>query len=275
MKKEDMNELKKFFEKNSKKIENKEKEKTKQVEKGGKGKSNTICDKDMKDKNNINKSVYVKSTQINKMKTVFNKENNSKEIENKLETIKQNLAPVKNKKEDKKIETKNETYIEIKKLRSSAVLSLKSNLKDIVDKIPNEDTKENNLEITTEKIDIKTQDDSIPSNSIKDENNDENKKENEININFKDKVAMFNNFIEKNKKEEISPQDFYTRGTTYYIKDTIKNITDSNFDKNNNELNEYKQTFNTLHNLQTVLKKESSLRELCKNKIIILFFLII
>ena len=275
MKKEDMNELKKFFEKNSKKIENKEKEKTKQVEKGGKGKSNTICDKDMKDKNNINKSVYVKSTQINKMKTVFNKENNSKEIENKLETIKQNLAPVKNKKEDKKIETKNETYIEIKKLRSSAVLSLKSNLKDIVDKIPNEDTKENNLEITTEKIDIKTQDDSIPSNSIKDEINDENKKENEININFKDKVAMFNNFIEKNKKEEISPQDFYTRGTTYYIKDTIKNITDSNFDKNNNELNEYKQTFNTLHNLQTVLKKESSLRELCKNKIIILFFLII
>ena len=275
MKKEDMNELKKFFEKNSKKIENKEKEKTKQVEKGGKGKSNTICDKDMKDKNNINKSVYVKSTQINKMKTVFNKENNSKEIENKLETIKQNLAPVKDKKEDKKIETKNETYIEIKKLRSSAVLSLKSNLKDIVDKIPNEDTKENNLEITTEKIDIKTQDDSIPSNSIKDENNDENKKENEININFKDKVAMFNNFIEKNKKEEISPQDFYTRGTTYYIKDTIKNITDSNFDKNNNELNEYKQTFNTLHNLQTVLKKESSLRELCKNKIIILFFLII
>ena len=200
MKKEDMNELKKFFEKNSKKIENKEKEKTKQVEKGGKGKSNTICDKDMKDKNNINKSVYVKSTQINKMKTVFNKENNSKEIENKLETIKQNLAPVKDKKEDKKIETKNETYIEIKKLRSSAVLSLKSNLKDIVDKIPNEDTKESNLEITTEKIDIKTQDDSIPSNSIKDENNDENKKENEININFKDKVAMFNNFIEKNKK---------------------------------------------------------------------------
>ena len=86
---------------------------------------------------------------------------------------------------------------------------------------------------------------------------------------------MFNNFIEKNKKEEISPQDFYTRGTTYYIKDTIKNITDSNFDKNNNELNEYKQTFNTLHNLQTVLKKESSLRELCKNKIIILFFPII
>ena len=72
----------------------------------------------MKDKNNINKSVYVKSTQINKMKTVFNKENNSKEIENKLETIKQNLAPVKDKKEDKKIETKNETYIEIKKLRS-------------------------------------------------------------------------------------------------------------------------------------------------------------
>lgn len=275
MKKEDMNELKKFFEKNSKKIENKEKEKTKQIEKGGKGKSNTICDKDMKDKNNINKSVYVKSTQINKMKTVFNKENNSKEIENKLETIKQNLAPVKDKKEDKKIETKNETYIEIKKLRSSAVLSLKSNLKDIVDKIPNEDTKENNLEITTEKIDIKTQDDSIPSNSIKDENNDEIKKENEININFKDKVAMFNNFIEKNKKEEISPQDFYTRGTTYYIKDTIKNITDSNFDKNNNELNEYKQTFNTLHNLQTVLKKESSLRELCKNKIIILFFPII
>ena len=275
MKKEDMNELKKFFEKNSKKIENKEKEKTKQIEKGGKGKSNTICDKDMKDKNNINKSVYVKSTQINKMKTVFNKENNSKEIENKLETIKQNLAPVKDKKEDKKIETKNETYIEIKKLRSSAVLSLKSNIKDIVDKIPNEDTKESNLEITTEKIDIKTQDDSIPSNSIKDENNDEIKKENEININFKDKVAMFNNFIEKNKKEEISPQDFYTRGTTYYIKDTIKNITDSNFDKNNNELNEYKQTFNTLHNLQTVLKKESSLRELCKNKIIILFFLII
>lgn len=275
MKKEDMNDLKKFFEKNSKKIENKEKEKTKQIEKGGKGKPNTICDKDMKDKNNINKSVYVKSTQINKMKTVFNKENNSKEIENKLETFKQNLAPVKDKKEDKKIETKNETYIEIKKLRSLAVLSLKSNLKDIVDKIPNEDTKESNLEITTEKIDIKTQDDSIPSNSIKDENNDEIKKENEININFKDKVAMFNNFIEKNKKEEISPQDFYTRGTTYYIKDTIKNITDSNFDKNNNELNEYKQTFNTLHNLQTVLKKESSLRELCKNKIIILFFLII
>ena len=75
---------------------------------------------------------------------------------------------------------------------------------------------------------------------------------------------MFNNFIEKNKRKESETKCFDNRAKTYYIKDTIKNITESNFDKNNNEVNEYKQTFDILHNLQNLLKKESSFKELCK-----------
>jgi hypothetical protein len=110
---------------------------------------------------------------------------------------------------------------------------------------------------------------------IGNEINNENKKIKENNnVNFKDKISMFNNFIEKNKKNETGTQDFYSRVKTHYIKDTIKNITTTNFEKNNNEVNEYKQTFDTLHNLQAALKKESSFRELCKN-IIIIFILYI
>ena len=261
MKKEGVDELRKIFESNNKKVENKEKEKLKQNEKGEKVKSNTFTEKNksndnFKDKNIINKSVYINSTNINKLINVFNNPINNKEKENKNESTKQSGEGAKEKEAKKN---------EIKKLRSSDAEPTKSNLKDKMNKFSNVDNKTSNPKIIQEKKkNIK------PQEKIKITN--ENKEEKEINnINFKDKVSMFNNFIEKNRKEETVSQDYYTKSTTHYIKDTIKNITKSNFDKDNNEVNEYKQTFDTLHNLQIVLKKESSLRELRKNKNIIFF----
>ena len=70
MKKEELNELRKIFEKNSKKAsENKEKEKTKDNEKGEKEKSGSVYEKNkfndnIRDKNNVNKSVYINSSNL-------------------------------------------------------------------------------------------------------------------------------------------------------------------------------------------------------------------
>jgi uncharacterized protein YdiU (UPF0061 family) len=84
---------------------------------------------------------------------------------------------------------------------------------------------------------------------------------------FKDKVSMYNNIIEKNKNQDNATKDFYTRKKPYFSK--------NNFRNNNIDVKEYKQSFEKLHNLQTVLKKESSLRELCKFIIIIIYVIII
>ena len=285
MKKEELNELRKIFEKNSKKAsENKEKEKTKDNEKGEKEKSGSVYEKNkfndnIINKNNVNKSVYINSSNIDKMKNIFNNQNKNKEKGNELEIIRKSLAPVKekkeNKKEEKKIELRKSEKIEFKKAESSELQ--KNNLKDMPNIFSNVESKIKRAETNQNKKVIKPQDhykneQNIP---IGNEINNENKKIKENNnVNFKDKISMFNNFIEKNKKNETGTQDFYSRVKTHYIKDTIKNITTTNFEKNNNEVNEYKQTFDTLHNLQAALKKESSFRELCKN-IIIIFILYI
>ena len=269
MKKEGIDELRKIFEKNSKKVEDKEKEKTKENERGEKEKTGSVYEKNrfndnIRDKNNINRSVYINSSNIDKMKNIFNNQVNE------LENIRKSLVPVKEKKEsqkeEKKIELRKSEKIEFKKLESSEIQ--KPNLKDMVNKFSNAENRIKRAETNQNKKEIKLQDNpkNVKTTPIKKEINDENDINN---INFKDKISMFNNFIEKNKKKETGTQDFYSRVKTHYIKDTIKTITATNFEKNNNEVNEYQQTFDTLHNLQTALKKESSFRELCKNKIII------
>ena len=275
MKKEGIDELRKIFEKNSKKSEDKEKEKTKENERGEKEKTGSVYEKNkfndnIRDKNNINRSVYINSSNIDKMKNIFNNQIKNNEKSNELENIRKSLVPVKEKKEsqkeEKKIEFRKSEKIEFKKLESSEIQ--KPNLKDMVNKFSNAENRIKRAETNQNKKEIKLQDNpkNVKTSPIRKENNDENDINN---INFKDKISMFNNFIEKNKKKETGTQDFYSRVKTHYIKDTIKNITATNFEKNNNEVNEYQQTFDTLHNLQTALKKESSFRELCKNKIII------
>lgn len=279
MKKEGIDELRKIFEKNSKKVEDKEKEKTKENERGEKEKTGSVYEKNkfndnIRDKNNINRSVYINSSNIDKMKNIFNKQVKNNEKSNELENIRKSLVPVKEKKEsqkeEKKIELRKSEKIEFKKLESSEFQ--KPNLKDMVNKFSNAENRIKRAETNQNKKEIKLQDNpkNVKTTPIRKENNDENDINN---INFKDKISMFNNFIEKNKKKETGTQDFYSRVKTHYIKDTIKNITATNFEKNNNEVNEYQQTFDTLHNLQTALKKESSFRELCKNKIIIFIYI--
>ena len=304
MKKEGIDELKKIFEKN---IKEAGKEKNKQNIKDEKEKSGSFHDKNkqyetIKEKNIINKSVYISSSN-NKLKDTFNKEINNKVKENELETIKKKLnsiikkteiktekkkeektnvdkkeiKPKEKKEEIKKLEKndiKNEEIKkkekisnEIKKMDAPDIKLQKNNLKDIITKFSKAGETKKNIENNINKNDIKVQTNfkDNPSTLFKSEINNENKKEKENNnINFKDKVAMFNNFIEKNKRKESETKYFDNRAKTYYIKDTIKNITKSNFDKNNNEVNEYKQTFDILHNLQNLLKKESSFKELCK-----------
>ena len=276
MKKEGIDELRKIFEKNSKKVEDKEKEKTKENERGEKEKTGSVYEKNRfndnirDNKNNINRSVYINSSNIDKMKNIFNNQVKNNEKSNELENIRKSLVPVKEKKEsqkeEKKIEFRKSEKIEFKKLESSEIQ--KPNLKDMVNKFSNAENRIKRAETNQNKKEIKLQDNpkNVKTSPIRKENNDENDINN---INFKDKISMFNNFIEKNKKKETGTQDFYSRVKTHYIKDTIKTITATNFEKNNNEVNEYQQTFDTLHNLQTALKKESSFRELCKNKIII------
>ena len=261
MKKEGIDELRKIFEKNSKKVEDKEKEKTKENERGEKEKTGSVYEKNkfndnIRDKNNINRSVYINSSNIDKMKNIFNNQVKNNEKSNELENIRKSLVPVKEKKEsqkeDKKIEFRKSEKIEFKKLESSEFQ--KPNLKDMVNKFSNVDNRIKRAETNQNRKELKFQDNpkNFKTTPIRKENNDENDINN---INFKDKISMFNNFIEKNKKKETGTQDFYSRVKTHYIKDTIKTITATNFEKNNNEVNEYQQTFDTLHNLQTALKK--------------------
>ena len=121
---------------------------------------------------------------------------------------------------------------------------------------------ENKNEITDININEKTSD--IKEEIPKKNNNVENK--------FKDKVLMYNNTIEKNKNQDNGTKDFYTRKKSYFSKNNFKN---NAIQAKNIDVKEYKQSFEKLHNLQTVLKKESSLRELCKFIIIIIYVIII
>ena len=73
---------------------------------------------------------------------------------------------------------------------------------------------------------------------------------------------MFNSYAEKNKNQDNGTKDFYNRRKTYFIKGSFKKP--DNFAKEEINSKEYKQSFDKLHNLQNLLKKESSLRELCK-----------
>ena len=111
--------------------------------------------------------------------------------------------------------------------------------------------------------------------SNKNLNINENKNEitdNNVENKFKDKVLMYNNTIEKNKNQDNGTKDFYTRKKSYFSKNNFRN---NAIQAKNIDVKEYKQSFEKLHNLQTVLKKESSLRELCKFIIIIIYVIII
>ena len=85
MKKEGIDELRKIFEKNQRKVfvQEKAKEKPKDNEKSEKEKSGHFHDNNKqndnaKDRIMYNKSVYVKSSNINSMKNQINNENNKK-----------------------------------------------------------------------------------------------------------------------------------------------------------------------------------------------------
>ena len=77
---------------------------------------------------------------------------------------------------------------------------------------------------------------------------------------------MFNRNIAKNLNKDDGTKDFYNRRKTYFSKENM-----SNLEKDELNSKEYKQSFDKLHNLQNLLKKESSLRELCKYIILFIF----
>lgn len=77
---------------------------------------------------------------------------------------------------------------------------------------------------------------------------------------------MFNRNIAKTLNQEEGTKDFYKRRKKNFSKENL-----SYLEKDELNSKEYKQSFDKLHNLQNLLKKESSLRELCKY--IILLFL--
>ena len=120
MKKEGIDELKKIFEKN---IKEAGKEKNKQNIKDEKEKSGSFHDKNkqnetIKEKNIINKSVYLSSSNINKLKDTFNKEINNKVKENELETIKKKLNSIIKKTEIKTEKKKEEkTNVDKKEIK--------------------------------------------------------------------------------------------------------------------------------------------------------------
>jgi len=216
MKKEAINELRKIFESNmNKEKEKEEKDKIKQKN----------------EKNTYNRSVYINSSNLNQIKSDFNK--NIKQSE--LESIRKSLVSVKRNDEKKSIETKKESTKELKEDFKNKINTFSNN------------NENNNLQTTK----------TLKLNSI------QNK---EINKNILDKVSMFNNFIDKNKNKnnESLTTDFYSRGKTSVIKDAIKNIAKSNLKKTGDESKEYEHSFDKLQSLQTLLKKESSFRELCK-----------
>ena len=383
MKKEGIEELRKIFEKNQRKVfvQEKAKEKPKDNEKSEKEKSGPFHDNNKqndnaKDRIMYNKSVYVKSSNINSMKNQINNENNKKKKENELENIRKSLISIKDNKpkkkeenntdlkqgekkeikEEEKKEVKQHEKKEIKKIekkeekKSEAKIEDKKELekeekkeskgvkKEEIKEMKNKDKKEEKKEVKKEdkkegktntvnkdevinalKNEIKKQENQVKqnksnfkeklgifsknetkvekidtndnkkNNKIKDNSknleqnlvgkeikNNEKKEDSINNNNFKTKLAIFNDIIEKNKKKETETQDFYTRNKTFYIKNTIKNMNKENYIKNDEELGEYKETFEILHSLQTLLKKESSFRELCKFKNITnLFFNIV
>ena len=193
-----------------------------------------------------------------------------KEIKNE-KSIKNDIKNDEIKKDEKNNKVK-EVEKEIKNHENKEIQSSKTNFKESINKFLNVEKKGNIAELNQN-----LKDSQIIQNNKKIENKlniKENKEENKNgkifkNITFKDKIAIFNNFIEKNNKKEKENQDYFSEPKTSVIKDTIKNIAKTKFEENNIKDIEYKQTFNTLHNLQTILKKESSFKELCKNKIII------
>ncbi len=76
---------------------------------------------------------------------------------------------------------------------------------------------------------------------------------------------MFNRNIAKNLNQDDGTKDFYNRRKPYFSKEKM-----SNLEKDELNSKEYKQSFDKLHNLQNLLKKESSLRELCKHIILVI-----
>ena len=192
--------------------------------------------KQKNEKNTYNRSVYINSSNLNQMKSDINK--NIKQSE--LESIRKSLVSVKRNDEKKNTETKKET------IKKDSTKELKENFKNKINTFSN-NNENNNLQTTK----------TLKLNSI------QNK---EINKNILDKVSMFNNFIDKNKNKnkESLTTDFCSRGKTSIIKDAIKSIAKSNLKKTGDESKEYEHSFDKLQSLQTLLKKESSFRELCK-----------
>jgi len=288
MKKEGINELLKIFEQNQKKVDKKEKPKEKEekdklkqkekekkdnqkkekvdkdnIGKEGREKSGSFSNKsdtkeNLRERFKVNKSVYVNASNINKIKPINNDINNSKE----LESVKK--ANDDTKKDEKNI-IKQKTGSILDKINkfSNKNVTTTNNIKEINIKTPEPNQQKNNS--TTKDDSNNNQINTIKSETKNEKINNSNnevQKDKEYKSGLKDKVSMFNSYAEKNKNQDNGTKDFYNRRKTYFIKGSFKKPV--NFAKEEINSKEYKQSFDKLHNLQNLLKKESSLRELCK-----------
>ena len=219
----------------------------------------------MRERFNVNRSVYVNAANINKIKTINNDFNHPTESEN----LKK--ANDDTKKEEKNI-IKQRTGSILDKINkfSNKNLIVTNNIKDNDFKTPEPNQQKNNI---TTKDDSNNNQTNTNKNETKNEkinnSNNEVKKDKENKLKLKDKVSMFNTFAEKNKNQDNGTKDFYNRRKTYFTKDAIKKAENLVVKEEINS-KEYKQSFDKLHNLQNLLKKESSLRELCKYIILLI-----
>ena len=252
-------------EKEKEKKDNQKKEKVDKdnIGKEGREKSGSFSNKsdtkeNLRERFKVNKSVYVNASNINKIKPINNDINNSKE----LESVKK--ANDDTKKDEKNI-IKQKTGSILDKINkfSNKNVTTTNNIKEINIKTPEPNQQKNNS--TTKDDSNNNQINTIKSETKNEKINNSNnevQKDKEYKPGLKDKVLMFNSYAEKNKNQDNGTKDFYNRRKTYFIKGSFKKP--DNFAKEEINSKEYKQSFDKLHNLQNLLKKESSLRELCK-----------
>jgi hypothetical protein len=221
----------------------------------------------MRERSHINKSVYINSSNVNKVKPVNNDNNNSNEAGNS-----QKINEEKKKEEKSYIQPKFGNIMDRINKFSNKNITATNNEPEKNIKPPESIHQKSNSLTTDDSKNNQANTNKIENKNEKIDNINTNKeinKDNEYKQKLKEKVSLLNKYAEKNKNKDNGTKDFYNRRKTFFTNDVFKDV--NNLYKEEISSKEYKQSFDKLHNLQNLLKKESSLRELCKYIILFIF----
>lgn len=264
MEKKGISELRKIFENNNKKVNekvnqniNKEKEKSSSFHE--KKDSENITNK----KISLNKSISINNVNINNI------------INNKDNLIRKSLEPNIFKSQIQNNEEKKNLKLITEKKTKNEEINIKNDLREETKLQKIKSKEEEGIEISKKDSSKNIEknpsiNDNIKPDISNNKSDNNGKNEKEFNKNFKDKIEVFNNFIEKNNIKESNTQSFRSRIKTFDIKNKIKSIAKINLEKYKIDGKEYAKSFENLQNLQSIIKKESSFRELCKINYIII-----